>query len=351
MADRVYLHIGAPKSGTTYLQSVLWHNRAELARGGLLFPGQNLVDYNMAAAAVRKPRQGRGRPATTWRRLLAECEEWQGSAVLSAEWFCLCPEDLVGRTIEQLAPAEVHVVYTARTLTSLVTAAWQESLKTGNAETLPEFVAALEDPSRRWSWWSLDPARVLARWHPHVPADRISVVTLPVSGSDPGELLRRFASVVGFDAAACDDSTARPNESLSVEAAELVRRVAPRVDAIVGFSDLPWPEKYRWLRRFFAHGLMVPLPGHRIALDRSDHDAVTERAGRAAEELAAAGFRVVGDLADIVHAPVHPDAVRPADVTDSALLELAVPVMAELVARVREASQASEEGQGDVAHD
>lgn len=94
MADRVYLHIGAPKSGTTYLQSVLWHNRAELARGGLLFPGQNLVDYNMAAAAVRKPRQGRGRPATTWRRLLAECEESmkghpKSAAFWSSDWCAL----------------------------------------------------------------------------------------------------------------------------------------------------------------------------------------------------------------------------------------------------------------------
>jgi hypothetical protein len=349
MADRVFLHIGAPKSGTTYLQSVLWHNRPVLAEAGLLVPGERLVDYNRAAAAVRKRRLGNGKPATTWRRLVSECREWPGTAVMSAEWFCLCPEDLIGRMIDHLAPAEVHVVYTARALVPLVTAAWQESLKTGNRESLPEFVAALDDPDRRWSWWALDPSPVLQRWRAHVPPERMHVVTLPVSRSDPDELLVRFAAVVGFDAASCDTSVARPNESLSVEAAELVRRVAPRVDEIVGFDDLPWPERYRWLRRYFAHGLMVPLPGHRIALDPPDAAAILARAERAAADVRTAGYRVVGDLADIVHAPVQPDAVRPADVSDSALLELAVPVMAELVARIREVSQGTDAAEDDAA--
>ena len=31
MTDRVYVHVGSPKSGTTYLQRVLRHNQRELA--------------------------------------------------------------------------------------------------------------------------------------------------------------------------------------------------------------------------------------------------------------------------------------------------------------------------------
>ncbi len=40
MANRIFLHIGAPKSGTTYLQTVLWANRENLRRQGLLMPGR-----------------------------------------------------------------------------------------------------------------------------------------------------------------------------------------------------------------------------------------------------------------------------------------------------------------------
>jgi len=343
MADRVHLHIGAPKSGTTYLQSVVWASRDRLADAGLLVPGRQLVDYNMAAAASRKRKLGGGRPARTWRRLVAETAAWDGEALLSAEWFCLTPEDLIPRMIDHLAPAEVHVVYTARALVPQVTAAWQESLKTANPESLDAFVAAMDDPTRRWCWWSLDPAEVLARWRSHLPAEQIHVVTVPPSGSDPLLLLRRFAEVVGFDPALCDTSGARPNESLSVEAAELMRRVAPRVDERVGFDDLVWSERYRWLRRFLAHELMVPLPGHPIALSAADHEAVAARAEAAATELRRAGYPVTGDLADIVHAPRRAGSKHPDEVDDGALLELAVPVMAELVARVREATTARHE--------
>ncbi len=338
MAERVLLHIGAPKSGTTYLQSILWGNRKSLRDTGLLVPGRNLVDFNMAAAAVRIRNPGNGRPARTWRRLIDECAEWPHDAVLSAEWFCRTPDDLIPRMVSAFAPAEVHVVYTARALVPLVTAAWQESLKTGHRESLPEFVSSMDDDERRWSWRNIDPSRVLERWSQHVPAERIHVVTVPATGADPLVLLRRFASVVGFDPEACDTTVAQPNESLSVEAAELVRRVAPRVDDIVGFSDRPWHERYRWLRRFLAHDLMAPLPGHRIALDPSHQDAISRRAHGAVTSLRAAGYPVSGDLEDITTFAVHPDAVRPAEVSDSQLLELAIPVMAQLVALVREAT-------------
>jgi hypothetical protein len=336
MAERVFLHIGAPKSGTTYIQSILWENRALLREAGIAVPGRRRVDYNLATAAARTNRLGNGRPARTLRRLASQARAWSGTAALSAEWFCATPQDLIARLVGMFDDAEVHVVYTARALVPLVTAAWQETLKTAHRESLPEFVAALDDDERKWSWWSIDPAVVLERWAAVVPLGRVHVVTVPPSGADPGELLRRFAEVVGFDPAPLDTSAAQANESLSVEAAELVRRVAPRVDEIVGFSNLPWPERYRWLRRYFAHQLMVPRRGHRIALDEADRERVAARAERSVANLRSAGYPVVGGLDDLATPPVRPGALRPEQVSDSAMLDLSVPVMAELVAQVRE---------------
>ena len=40
VTQRVYLHVGAPKSGTTYIQGVLEHNRARLADAGVLVVGR-----------------------------------------------------------------------------------------------------------------------------------------------------------------------------------------------------------------------------------------------------------------------------------------------------------------------
>lgn len=342
MAEQVHLHIGAPKSGTTYLQSILWGNREALARSGVLVPGRQLVDYNLAAAAARIRQPGHGRPARTWRRLVDQTRDWEGSAILSAEWFCRTPADLVPRMLGAFGDAGIHVVYTARALVPLVTAAWQESLKTGHRESLAEFVAGLEDDTRRWSWRNLDPVRVLARWSAHLPPDQIHVVTLPPTRADPDALLRRFAEVVGIDADALDTSIAEPNESLSVEAAELVRRVAPLVDELVGFDDLPWPERYRWLRRYFSHALMAPLPGRRIALGDVEEERIRGRATQAAQGIRAAGYPVTGSLDDLEQVPDHPGAIPPTAVSSEALLDLAAPVMARLVADVRAATMRAE---------
>ena len=54
MTERVYLHVGTPKSGTTYLQRVLDHNRERLAAAGVLVVGDEHVDRVHAALVVRE---------------------------------------------------------------------------------------------------------------------------------------------------------------------------------------------------------------------------------------------------------------------------------------------------------
>ncbi len=39
MAATVFLHIGLPKTATTYLQTILWGNREVLEQQGIRLPG------------------------------------------------------------------------------------------------------------------------------------------------------------------------------------------------------------------------------------------------------------------------------------------------------------------------
>ncbi len=55
MARRVFWHIGLPKTGTTYLQDVLWSNReGQLRRSGLLLPGTGHREHLGAALEVQE---------------------------------------------------------------------------------------------------------------------------------------------------------------------------------------------------------------------------------------------------------------------------------------------------------
>ncbi len=54
MTQRVYLHVGAPKSGTTYLQQTLRTNRDRLEAAGVLVAGESHVELVHAAMVVRE---------------------------------------------------------------------------------------------------------------------------------------------------------------------------------------------------------------------------------------------------------------------------------------------------------
>src|SRR6478672_11312942 len=109
MADRVVMHIGAPKSGTTYLQSILFANRPLLRERGVLVPGRGIGDYARAAVATTLAEQDDQKPVRVWRSLLDETHAWDRTALLTSEWFCLTPGRRVGRTVEQLGTDDVHV--------------------------------------------------------------------------------------------------------------------------------------------------------------------------------------------------------------------------------------------------
>src|SRR3954453_18003559 len=102
MASRVLFHVGLPKTGTTYLQTLLWNNTDELRRQGVLLPGESSRQHLWASGAVREdPRlERRGAEAPyAWKRLTDEITEWPGTAVISHEFFAGASADQVSRAV------------------------------------------------------------------------------------------------------------------------------------------------------------------------------------------------------------------------------------------------------------
>ena len=111
MADRVFFHIGLPKSGTTYLQTIMWQNRGLLRRQGLLYPGRKRMEHYHAF------RQAQGAPLSelagngdVWGRFTRRLATWDGTGLLSHEFWSMLDADQARRAIEDLAPAEVEAV-------------------------------------------------------------------------------------------------------------------------------------------------------------------------------------------------------------------------------------------------
>lgn len=300
MADAVYLHIGAPKTGTTYLQRVLWQNKAALASDGVLIPGQRRFDAFNAAQAVLevpwlddKPPERRG----IWGRMLTEIEEWTGTAILSHEFLGGASQEQAEKTIDMLASAEVHIVYTARDPALQLPALWQEAVKMGAQRPQDEYLQRVLDGTKPGPWGirSVDTVAILERWGATLPPDRVHVVTVPPPGSPPDLLWRRFAAACHLDPDAYPLSVPPANESIGAVEVELLRRVAARLP-----PDLQTKQRrHRWLRRFFAHEILATRTGRRIQLPPSLGEAVQSLSKRTIAGINARGYAIEGDLADL----------------------------------------------------
>lgn len=336
MAKRVYLHIGAPKSGTTYLQSILWRSREALRSGGVLFPGEHRQFHTHAALDLQGLRfKGYADPAVpgAWQRLADEAAAWDGTVIVSQELLSPARPAQIDRALESLAPAEVHIVVTARDLARQVPAAWQEDLKNRNALEFGEFLAHLREPDgshplARGFWRMQDAVDVLARWARDIPPERVHLITIPQQ-RDPGILWTRFCEVTGLDADACEVSGATVNGSLGAGEANLLRRLNLALGA-----ELPWPQYNSLVTGVIGIDVLAARNGTRIRLPGQDHAWIAERAAVMIDGLRAAGYHVVGDLDELVPEAA---AAEPAAASDAEMLDAALDCLVALLTRLQDA--------------
>jgi hypothetical protein len=334
---RVFLHIGAPKTGTTFLQAVLWKNRAALAEAGVCYPLQRPGEHFDATMDLRGMAWGGERKPEwegAWARLAARVRSWGGPvSVLSNELLGGASAEQAASAVASLAPVQVHVVFTARDLARQLPSDWQEQLKHRKTVALDDFVADCVEhgPTGRFgrAFWRLhDAAAVLERWGSAVPADRIHVVTVPQPDAPPGVLWQRFASVLGVDAGAYDSEVARPNSSLGLVQCELLRRVNE------GLTGRLAPRHYDPVIRInLAETVLGRLAGSRPALPAKHSAEVQALSEQQVADLTAAGYHVVGDLAELDPGPQQP-AEGAQVVSEDALLSCAVAAVAGLIAEL-----------------
>ena len=184
---RVFVHVGSPKTGTTFLQNVLWTQRALAREQGLLLP-HGAVPRPLPRLARRPrlsrlsgpPRRG---PSGMWDRVVAESVAWGGNVLISHELFAAAnPQQASpGGRVAAARRQEVHVVLTVRDLVRQLTAEWQEHVKHRSTKTLEQFVTDVRNDTERtgWFWKVQDFDPVLERWGAGLPPERVHVITVP----------------------------------------------------------------------------------------------------------------------------------------------------------------------------
>ncbi len=340
----IYLHIGPPKTGTTYLQQVLWQNRGRLVRADVTCPGSR-GDHFQAALDLRELAFGGFENPKTrgaWPRLAEHTLAVSTSrAVISHEVFAGAEEEQIVRLVTDLDGTAVHVVYGARDLARQLPAVWQESLKNRRTSTYRAFLRrTLGDdgsPGEAHFWRAQDAVATLGRWSKAVPADRIHVVTVPPSGTAPDTLWRRFCQVLGISPEGFDLETSRANPSLTSVDAELLRRLNDTLP-----DDLPWPAYERSVKRWFNHRADSGRAGDRLRVPTEHRERVLALSAQQRSGLSDAGYDIVGGLDELV--PLDAGFGPVETVSSDMVTDTAVGMLADVLLERRRAGRESQGG-------
>jgi hypothetical protein len=330
---RVFLHIGLPKTATTYLQTIMWSERDRMRAEGVLLPGQQRRDHLWSSRIVR----GAGRQETwpeqqrtAWQRLREEIAAWPGTAVISHEFFAAASAEQAQQMIDELAPAEVHLVLTAREPLGLFVASWQEALKNRDRRRLPDYPGPVSDsPHAIWNWRTLDLRLVLERWAVGLPPERVHVLPLPGRRAPRDLIWKRFATLLGLDPDAYDTGQAFPNTSMGVAEAETLRQINEHLaERDLVTSSV---ERGTLIRTYLADERLVPRGGERFWPTPEQIEDCRRRGEDAVAHLADRGYDVIGELGDL-RVPAELAERRTVDsVSDAEVAAIATDLVAQLL--------------------
>ena len=301
MAKRVVLHIGAMKSGTSFIQNVLNRNRAILQEHGIRFACERWRHQVQAVHELINhggPEQPPFPPDGYWCQMVEDINEWPGTSIVSMEFLAPRQRPKIDTIMAAFPDADIQVVLTARDLARSLPAMWIESMQNRGVKTWDEFLEAVHhdadgEKTGQWFWRNQHFALISERWSEAVGREHFTLVTVPPKGAPPSLLWDRFASVAGIPKDLCDLDV-RSNPGLDAASAMVLRALNERLEAD-GFNR---PDYERVVKGVLAKQGMVRRGREAVPL-AVDERWVRRRSKQELNQLRDLDIRVVGDIDEL----------------------------------------------------
>ena len=329
MSRVVYLHVGAPKTGTTYLQDRLALNKASLARHRVHYPLLlHASQFRPALDVLQMPWGGLQEDVEgEWDALAARVRRLSGTVIISHEILAAAKPAQVRRVMAGLEGSEVHIVYSARDLARQIPAEWQEGVKHQRKIGFDAFLRQVQAGRRSkptlWFWRVQSLPDVLSRWSRGLPPERVHLVTVPQPGAPRDLLWERYCLAFGIDPAWAPEQSERQNASIGAAETLLIRKLNRRLRR----AGLPSEEYRRLIRELVVHRTLALRPDMtKVTLPPSAFGWANEVAEEWIDWVQGSGIHVVGDVDDLRPIPppadqrwVTPDRPRRPEMVDAAL--------------------------------
>jgi hypothetical protein len=312
MSRTVFVHVGAPKTGTTYLQDRLAKNARSLAAHDVHLPTRaplmSAGMFHFRAALDLMDQDWGGQPGHAqgaWDAMVRRVRRASGTSIISHEILAPAAPEHVARLTKDLSDAEIHIVYSARDLARQAPAGWQESVKQGRRWKYGRYLSRVRN-GRPWFARAFDLPGVLTTWGTGLPPEHVHVVTVPQAAAvaaDPDLLWRRFCTAFGIDPAWAPEDSHRTNASLGSAETQVLRALNERI----GRSTRDNPGYDALILGMLADETLGGRRSRPILLPPKFHDWARQRAEAWIEWVEQSGVQVVGDLTELLPEPPPPD--------------------------------------------
>lgn len=316
MRRRLYVHVGAPKTGTTYLQNRLSANLAELAAHDVHYATRALATPHLfqfrAALDLLGRTDWRGpiaRSEGAWDAMVRRIRRSSGTVIFSHEILADARPRQIAKLWHDLdvgRSTELHIVYTARDLARQLPAAWQEGVKQGQRWTFEGFLRRFQ-AEKMWFYRVFRFPKVLTTWGAGLPPEQIHLITLPPAGADvpADELWRRFALACDFDPAWGPHEGERSNRSLGMAETQVIRRLNRRL----GRSEQPGGRYDALIRVMLAETVLAERDSDKVRIPPPLYPWIMQKTDLWIEWTEQSRIHVVGDLNDLRPPPPDPEAL------------------------------------------
>jgi hypothetical protein len=349
MAQRVVLHIGPRKTATTYLQRILQSLVKTRTIPGRSYPlrTRGRFDHNQVPGLIDLARSHDeiGLQDDAWNHLdgsdgaalVRAVQAAPADVVLSAEAMSVLRAPGAQAIVEAFAPAPVDVVITLRGLNRVLPSSWQQHIRNGNFMAYLDYLdlrqheranGTGEAQVRRGFWRAYRYGELARRWQS--VARSVTLVTVPVSASDPALTWRRFkaaANIEGWPEVPPQIREDRANVSLT--GAETYALAQLNLDARTEGEGRR--EVRAMHRRLLREGWAERADrGRRLGLPEPMRPVIAEWMTTDVDDLRQCDVPVCGDLDELLPAPADtdpglPDAQEVAQATEAAQILLAQP--------------------------
>ena len=336
MSRVVYLHVGAPKTGTTYVQDRLALNRNQLAQHGVHYPlGLQASHFKAALDLIDVGWGGQLEEVRgEWDGLVGRARRQSGSVIISHEILSGAKPHQIKRAMAAFEDCEVHLVYSARDLARQIPAEWQEGIKHRRRRSFARFLTQVQDAPRSksslWFWRVQGLPDVLSRWSRGLPPERVHLVTVPQEGAPRHLLWERFCQAFAIDPAWAPRDSERVNNSIGIAETTVLRKLNRALR-----NELD-SEAYRTLvRQLLVHQTLAHRNGMKKAtLPPAMYPWANEIAEEWIEWIEGSGIDVIGDVDELRPVPppagakwTNPDRPKRGDMVDAAVDALAAMIV------------------------